>query len=360
MRFSKPLLLSLLVCNSVYAQEIKIIGTVDTHLKAPLSLHNSQPMEQHIKLLNVELTEPAIHSLKQRATIVNSKSFALKPSNSLPTKIELGMNNVPVLNQGMFGTCVTFANTAAIDAALNKGDYISQLCQLQLGLHFEQNGYTPSGWDGTWGRASLNQMEHFGIISKEQQKSQGCGGLTEYPYSEMPGEDTAMPLTQFHQLSENLVSDYNVTWSPILDFVTSTTDRVDTNKTINDIKVALNEKNRVTFGVLLLDFDLGFVGAVGTHHATFDTWVLTPEIARDIYLKPFFGGHEMIITGYDDDAVATDDQGREHKGLFTLRNSWGDKFGDKGDFYMSYDYFMVLAVEAQRIRSYNPEDSARS
>ena len=61
-------------------------------------------------------------------------------------------------------------------------------------------------------------------------------------------------------------------------------------------------------------------------------------------------GHEMIITGYDDRAVAIDDHGRAHKGLLTLRNSWGALAGDKGDFYMSYDYFKAFVMEVQRIR----------
>ena len=58
----------------------------------------------------------------------------------------------------------------------------------------------------------------------------------------------------------------------------------------------------------------------------------------------------MIIVGYDDDAVAVDQQGRKYQGLFTLRNSWGQSIGDKGNFYMSYDYFKTLADEVQRIR----------
>jgi C1A family cysteine protease len=61
----------------------------------------------------------------------------------------------------------------------------------------------------------------------------------------------------------------------------------------------------------------------------------------------------MIITGYDNNATAIDTQGRVHKGLLTLRNSWGNKVGDQGDFYMSYDYFKALALEVQRIRSFN-------
>ena len=243
---------------------------------------------------------------------------------------------------------MTFASTAAIDAALGQGDYVSQLCQLQLGNYLAANGYNASGWDGSLGRYVLSQMESYGVVSKEQQKTVGCGGLTQYPAKGQPIPSSYMNPEEYHQLSESI--NEQISWSPILDIFTAM-DRVDTNKTLNDVKQALKEKDRVTFGVLLLDFDLGMMGAVGTHNSNFDTWVLTPEIARDVYLRPNFGGHEMVITGYDDDAVATDDQGRHHKGLFTLRNSWGDKIGDKGNFYMSYDYFKVLVIEAQRIRS---------
>ncbi len=89
------------------------------------------------------------------------------------------------------------------------------------------------------------------------------------------------------------------------------------------------------------------VGALGKYSANFDSWVLTPEIVEHIAIKKELPGHEMIITGYDNDAVAIDAHGREHRGLFTLRNSWGSRAGDNGNFYMSYDYFKALAIEAQ-------------
>ncbi len=351
MRTPKLFLLSLALSANLFAQDVKVVGTIEHTIKIPQNQSlNAKSATQNIKLLKIQLTDSALLALTKRTTAaINKASVQSTPAN-LPHQLDLGMNEVPVLNQGSFGSCVTFANTAAVDAALNKGDYISQVCQLQLGLYLEKNGYTPSGWNGSYGRLVLNQMDTFGIVSKEKQKTQGCGGLTEYPTNEMPTQETAMSPEQFHQLSENL-GDKTVTWSPILDVFNALLDRTNTDKTINDIKVALNEKDRVTFGVLLLDFDLGMAGAVGTHNANFDTWVLTPEIARDIYLRPLFGGHEMIITGYDDDAIATDDQGRQHKGLFTLRNSWGEQVGDKGNFYMSYDYFKVLVIEAQRIRN---------
>ena len=48
-----------------------------------------------------------------------------------------------------------------------------------------------------------------------------------------------------------------------------------------------------------------------------------------------------------------DKNGLEHKGLITLRNSWGENAGDKGNFYMSYDYFDILGLGVHRIKKNN-------
>lgn len=342
------LLLSLAMSSQLYAQDVQIVGTLDENLTVQQSQSITQKTHP-IKLLKIKLSDKAIDTLNKRTQHALRHKGATISVKSLPNQIQLGMNNVPVLDQGRHGSCVTFANTAALDAVLKQGDHISQLCSLQLGNYLEENGYGTSGWDGSWGRTVLSQIESFGIVNKHRQRTAGCGGLTDYPTDDETTPDSEINLEDFHSLSENINN--QISWSPILDAYTAITDRVDTDRTINEIKKALKEQDRVTFGVLLLDFDLGVVGAVGSYHGNYDTWVLTPEIARDIYLNPMFGGHEMIITGYDDNAIATDEQGRQHKGLFTLRNSWGDSVGDKGNFYMSYDYFKVLVIEAQRIRS---------
>jgi C1A family cysteine protease len=44
-------------------------------------------------------------------------------------------------------------------------------------------------------------------------------------------------------------------------------------------------------------------------------------------VDPFYGGHEVAIVGYDDE-----------KKLYTVANSWGANWGDKGFFYMPYEY----------------------
>jgi aminopeptidase C len=117
---------------------------------------------------------------------------------------------------------------------------------------------------------------------------------------------------------------------------------------LKEVKEALNSGDRLVFGVLMPRLDLGTMGAVARHKTWFfeDTWVLTPEILNDV--KNVTSGHAMVITGYDDNAIATDSHGNKHKGLLTLRNSWGSMVGNYGEFYMSYDYFKLLSHSVVR------------
>jgi hypothetical protein len=363
-------IIATIISGNLAAQDINIVGTISHRLKATTSRiqHNKQSLvaegvPSEIKLLKVELSDKAKQALELKAKTVFKENDLLLSNTSAnlyekyPAKVELGMNDVPVLNQGNHGSCVTFAITAAVDAALNQGDYVSQLCQLQLGNYLATQGYGRSGWNGSSGNAVLTQMDTFGLVNKQQEARNGCGGLNEYP---LIGEDptSSISLEEFHQMSEHFspyVDDQKfypgIAWSPILDVYQALADRTDTNKILANVKKSLAAGDRVTFGVLLVDLDLGVVGAVGSNKAANDSWVLTTEIARDAYLKGEFAGHEMIITGYDDNAVAKDENGHEHRGLLTLRNSWGEKMGDHGNFYMSYDFFKLFIMEVERIRS---------
>jgi C1A family cysteine protease len=65
------------------------------------------------------------------------------------------------------------------------------------------------------------------------------------------------------------------------------------------------------------------------------------------------GGHAVLITGYDDD-VST----KTGNGVFRIRNSWGAEWGDGGDFYMPYKYFVDgIALDTWTITSLAYMDS---
>lgn len=67
------------------------------------------------------------------------------------------------------------------------------------------------------------------------------------------------------------------------------------------------------------------------------------------------GGHAVCISGYDDNKVITNKQdGKQTKGAFKIRNSWGTKWGDKGYGWIPYrytdigaalDYWVLLEAE---------------
>ena len=59
--------------------------------------------------------------------------------------------------------------------------------------------------------------------------------------------------------------------------------------------------------------------------------------AVDYFKHQVNGGHAMVLVGYDDAR-------RE----FTVRNSWGENFGDHGHFYLSYDFFSAATDNALR------------
>lgn len=351
-----------IMSGNLAAQDIGVAGTISHRLKIPAAVAEKNhtlgagEATKEIKLLKITLPGKSRHMIDQREkNALESENVSINFAAAPPHKVQLGMANVPVLDQGNHGSCVTFAITAAADAALKSGDYISQLCVLQLGNYLSAQGYGASGWNGTLATAILTQMDAFGIVSKEKEASVGCGGLTEYPIS---GEDpkSSIHLEEYHQISEPWNGHFwgpyympGIEWSSILDTHQALMDQTDTKKTLADIKATLAAGDRVAFGVLLPAVELGIAGAVGRHKVEDDTWVLTPKI-KAVSLEDVDAGHEMVITGYDDNAVATDEEGNEYRGLLTLRNSWGSNVGYHGNFYMSYDYFKMLVIEAKRVR----------
>ncbi|ARG97465.1 C1 family peptidase [Legionella micdadei] len=341
----RALIITLLAISNGYSEEVTITGSIKHIIKLSTNKAvQSKENEKEIQLLRIELSdeEKALLEMRAREASLHRNQFSLDSSSqesTLPNAIQLGMNKVPVLDQGRHGTCVTFAVTGALDALIGKGDYVSQLCHLQLGNYLENHGYSSSGWDGSNASSVISQISQYGIINKEKQRKFGCGVLKEYPLNGKTPKSYIEP-DKFASMSE-LIFGHLANWS-------NSYYRLDSSKTLNEVKQALNSGDRLVFAVRLPRTDLGTVGAVGKYKTWIDkdTWVLTQEIIDGI--KNVKSAHEMIITGYDDNAVAFDNKGKKHKGLLILRNSWGAWAGNYGEFYMSYDYFKLLTFEVKR------------
>mmetsp|Transcript_2700 Transcript_2700/g.6842 ORF Transcript_2700/g.6842 Transcript_2700/m.6842 type:complete len:93 (+) Transcript_2700:1-279(+) len=66
---------------------------------------------------------------------------------------------------------------------------------------------------------------------------------------------------------------------------------------------------------------------------------MTGEVSKTGYMTmpqisdSLLGGHAVMAVGYDD-----------KKRHFIVRNSWGQEWGDKGYFYMPYDYVIIPSL----------------
>lgn len=261
-------------------------------------------------------------------------------SEGLPNKVQLGMNGVPVYDQGGYGTCVTFATSAALEAKAKKGNYISQYCLLQLSSYMAKNTYKDAWWEGTYAEEALNSIEATGVIPKNKQSQ--CGKLGEYvPYTDdfdlltfgqkIPEDNIS--LEKYHKLSE------------VVDFTHKAIDVSIPTQALFLVKTELASSHRT-----LLGFVVTSAFPKSTHITSGDTWALSSEDVRTLMESVSnLGMHEIIITGYDDKAVAYDSQGNKHVGLLKVRNSWGTDSGDHGDYYMSYDYFKAFVSDLQVI-----------
>jgi len=306
--------------------------------------------------LNTSLAEQKWVTFEKISLSPQAKSFLLQHSKDSagdvalgkPSKVSIGMNNVPVLDQGIHGTCATFATTGAYDAAYGQGDYVSQLCNLELGSYLEEHDSSYySGWDGTWDMYVAAQLTKYGAIPVSYQMSDGCAGVKVYPaYNSSIGNP--MSVSDFTQHSVNIAQ--KVSYSILLSPSQALSAETNNANLIKQIKTSLRQNHRVVFGVLV-DVNRGGVGAFGTNVVQGDTWILTPQIRKDAENGSINAGHAMIITGYDDTRVVTGPNNLKQKGIFILRNSWGTSAGNGGEYYMTYAYFKLLVMEAVQINS---------
>lgn len=342
-----------------------------------------QVLQKTFGLRPVTLDTAARKTFIQRLQFMaNPNSTYQNTENNLPTQVDLGMNKVPVLDQRPYATCVTFAVTSAIDAALGRGDYVSQQCFLELGNYLNKSDYYMNPWKGSYTSYILPLITEYGIVSKSHQLRGVCAGITQYPHNAVhwhnPATDAVLLPLAYHKLSQNVIHT-NINGNTITDrtlidmphyyassnsgIITISNDpynNVSPNQALLLVKQALAQKNRVVIGYLITD---GFIA--GRYNSSLlNTWFLTPEMKYELQHPDKFMGmyHEILLYGYDDNAIATaqvNQNGKsetlQQQGLFYVRNSWGDKPWKSyasAKQYMTYDYLKAMITDATSIIVY--------
>ncbi len=357
MKKTLSFLFSFCFLTSLYAADLNPIGF--TKATIHLSPTNQYPAlskpTKTVRLLKFKLSRQAKAELKHRLKVLkrqkNKPRFAMLKSakrKKRPVRFKISMHGAPVLDQGTHGSCVTFANAAVLNAILGKGDYVSELCALQLGRTLEkQDPDYPNGWDGSFGNIVYQQFLKYGIVPKSNQRAFGCGGLKRYP-KRSSNIGKPMSIAAYEQISEPI--NHRVKMKVLLRFKDAfNRNKRASKRKLNLVKRSLLNGYYVSFGMLLDEY-VGDAGAVGRHRKPKDTWMLNKAIKTDLRNGFVDAGHEMVIIGYNDNAVVKAADGSKNKGVFILRNSWGKRAGFKGTYYMSYDYFKVFVDEIYRLK----------
>lgn len=366
----------MLICSVLAAapkeQAIQLVGHTDVIIPSA-QLHQSSfngflmqasVAPKHIRLLKFKLSKEAFKQLQHRVQLLSAKPQLVKFDDGMDNKRvdrrrrrkepvvhaqQLGMNDVPVLDQGRHGSCATFANVGAIDAlfSLHQEEAMSPLCQLQLSRSLEPDSEY-GDWEGADARIVQQVIVAHGFMHKAYQHAAGCGDLKHYPVTTSNDIGQAMPTALFEQNSDRRFSDSNR--QPLFQMA----DGVVPSGSWLLVKKAIEQGHRVVIGSFI-DPNIGYYnGIAGKHTGNADTWMMSNDLMDDFIsgrIYDYINGHALIITGFDDQACATAADGQQQCGLFTLRNSWGEAAGDGGNFYMSYDYFQIMVMEGTALKT---------
>jgi C1A family cysteine protease len=230
-----------------------------------------------------------------------------KDAAGLPSSVSLEDKFPPVQSQGQYGTCVAWSTGYAFKTALNAID---------------------KNWSSSDLAKPSNQTspKDVWLAISSDRKGNNCGG------------------TAFEAAIDALIAKgaasmdevpYNMS-SGACNASSSTAKGNSNNKLANYRKIAVNQKisgtgNKVE-GMDVENFKsylaqgrpIIFAAPVGDR---FSNWSSSAVFSSDY---GNMGGHAMVLVGYDDS-----------KGAFRVRNSWGERWGDKGSIWVDYNHFVT-------------------
>jgi len=225
------------------------------------------------------------------------RNFNLKPhklehldlitftSTKLSSSVDLRSKMQPIQDQGDMGSCTAFATTA-LYGFINPAYKTSQLFLYYNAryLDYLQGDNSPSIDDGSTVYQSVLSSKKYGICNSSL-----------WPYI-----DTNLPKKPSTDCYTNALTHQTINYKNI-------------KQTTDDMKACLNSGFPFMFGFLVYSsFISNSVSNTG----------IVPIPSRS---EKLLGGHAVACVGYNDN-------------YFICRNSWGTSWGDKGYFYLPYNY----------------------
>lgn len=214
-------------------------------------------------------------------------------ATTLPTSVDLRSLCPVVYDQGQEGSCTANAGVAARVMLLG----ISSLLLSRAFLYYESRKLegTTNSDSGAALRDMCRAAQSYGICEEKYM-----------PYA-TTSYRTAPTTTAIKNAIKYKIKSYT---------------RLSTMADIKNM-VALNKKPVV-------------IGMDVFESMESDVVAKTGKLPMPATNEQLLGGHAVLIVGYVDTAPTATNSS---KGYFIVRNSWGENWGDKGYFYMPYEYF---------------------
>jgi C1A family cysteine protease len=238
-------------------------------------------MTEHKRIYNLKIDRVEPSQLK-------FKTFA---KVSLPSKVDLRTNFPPVYDQGNLGSCTANALCSVyefeeVDENVNKGFKPSRLF-LYYNERLLENSVKEDA--GAMLSDGIKSLQTHGICSEKD-----C------PYVIEKFKNKPTKTAYSNALKHKAIIASNI------------------HQDVTSMKLSLFNKNPFVVGISVYEsFESDEVAKTGM--------VPIPDITKEQCL----GGHAVVVVGWDDE-----------KKVWILRNSWGDKWGDKGYFYLPYLYLL--------------------
>lgn len=283
----KRTLLLVLTLLVTLASSLFGVGVAEAEVKKPFNPNDFSTYGLGLKDGSLPKNIKPYAPKKRYLTKEEFKKGKVFPQQLLPQRVDLRPYFSPIRNQSKFGTCVAFAAAGLREYYIGKyteakGSDITYLSPLYI--------YYPSGPDD-----GMTFYSAFDIMLRK-----GVPPESERPYdpNRSNTEQFYAPITELQRKNAAPYKINNFRY-------------ISRYRMVDDIKQAVANGDPVMVGIEVYpNFDstprTGIIPAVGERKSR--------------------GGHALVVVGYD-----------EENQWFIMRNSWGERFGDKGYAYMKYD-----------------------
>lgn len=255
-------------------------------------------------MYNKEETEPMQYRYKLQADKPDERDFVYAPEQATPSTSGVDLRpqlaNIPIFDQGQLGSCTANAMVAATEHLLSVANtqadgYYFNLSRLFLYWKERELENTINEDSGAIIRDGLKVLNQTGVCRESF-----------FPYDASAFANTP---------SQDANSD-----APNYKIATYT--RVNG---VEDMKTCLSEGYPVIFGMEV------YSGLESPEAAQ------TGMVPMPSPNENSLGGHCVLAVGYNDTHVI-------------VRNSWGENWGDKGHFYLPFDYLINYVWDMWTIR----------